>query len=97
VQFLSISQRLTDRFSDAEFAALGGQEMEQARALFAQGAIRQIWSRVDKPGACILFEAESVEQVNQLLMTLPLYQAGMIDFTIIPLKSYAGFAPRGLP
>ena len=92
-QFLIVSRRWTERFAEADFAARAEAERAQARALYAEGFIRQIWQRGDIPGACILVEAESEEHVRERLNTLPLYEAGMIEFTVIALKPYAGFGP----
>jgi muconolactone delta-isomerase len=92
MQFLTISHRRTG-FTDADFAARVADEVRQARALYAQGAIRQIWHRADIPGACILWEAESEEHARSLLSTLPFAQAGMLEVSIVPLKPYAGFSP----
>lgn len=93
MQFLTISHRRSE-FSDAEFATRLYAESEQARTLYSQGSIRQIWHRADLPGACILFEAESEEQVREKLNSLPLFRAGMLEVKIIPLRPYAGFGPR---
>jgi hypothetical protein len=49
---------------------------------------------LDKPGACLLWEAESDEQVRQILDTLPFVHAQLVDVEVIPLKPYRGFAPR---
>jgi muconolactone delta-isomerase len=98
MQFLSLSRRRADRFSDAEFAALVDAEIAQARALYADGFIRQIWHRSDVPGACILLEADSLEQAGARLHTLPMIRAGMLEVSIVPLVPYAGFSPgKGLP
>jgi muconolactone delta-isomerase len=94
MQFLTISKRRTERFTDAEFAARVDDEIAQARVLYADGFIRQIWHRCDIAGACILVEAESEAQARERLNTLPLVRAGMLEVTIIPLKPYAGFCPR---
>ena len=94
MQFLSVSRRRTEQFSDADFAAHVEQEVAQARLLYAQGFIRQIWHRTDLPGACMLLEAESVDQARAQLDTLPLVGAGMLEVTVIPLRPYAGFCPR---
>lgn len=93
MQFLSLSTRRSDRFSDAEFAALVDAEIARARELYADGFIRQIWHRGDRPGACILLEADSIEQARARLQTLPLIRAGMLDVSIVPLVPYAGFSP----
>jgi hypothetical protein len=94
MQFLSISRRRSDQFTDAQFAALVEAEIAQARTLYADTFIRQIWHRADIPGACILVEAESLDQARERLHTLPMYRAGMLEATIIPLVPYAGFGPR---
>jgi muconolactone delta-isomerase len=94
MQFLAMSQRRTESFTDAEFAAQVEAEIQQAQVLYAEGFIRQIWHRKDVPGACILVEANSEEQVREKLNTLPLMQNGMLAVSIVPLRPYAGFCPR---
>ena len=51
MQFMTLSRRRTEQFSDADFAARVPAEVAQARVLYAQGFIRQIWHRGDMPGA----------------------------------------------
>jgi len=95
MQFLTLSRRRSEAFSEAEFAALAEAESQRARSLYAEGIIRQIWQRGDMPGACILIEAASEEEVRAALSTLPLVQAGMLELLwVIPLKPYRGFGPR---
>jgi muconolactone delta-isomerase len=91
VQFLSLSTRRTDLFSEAEFAEMVDAEASQARELYAAGFIRQIWHRADLPGACMVLEADSLEEARARLHTLPLVRAGMLDVSIVPLAPYAGF------
>jgi len=93
MQFLTISRRRTDRFADREFDALAGAEIAQARVLYAQGFIRQLWHRGDVAGVCMIIEAESEAHVRDRLETLPLARAGMLEIQIVPLKPYAGFGP----
>jgi muconolactone delta-isomerase len=92
MQFLSISERRKG-FTDQDYAGLSGQEMQRARELYSEGFIRQIWHRSDKPGACLLWEADKEEQVREMLDTLPFMQAGLVEIALIPLKPYRGFAP----
>ena len=94
MQFLTISKRRSDRFTDADFAARADAEAEQVRALYAEGFLRQLWHRDDVAGACLLVEAESEDQVREKLGTLPFVKTGMLEITIVPLKPYGGFAPR---
>ena len=94
MQFLTLSRRRSESFPDAAFAARVDAEVEQARRLYADGFIRQIWHRTDVAGACILVEAASEAEVRERLNTLPLFAAGMLEFSVIPLKPYGGFCPR---
>lgn len=91
MQFLTLSRRRTEAFSDAEFAARRDAEIAAARALYADGVLRHIWNRGDMAGACLLLEAASEADAREKLNTLPLYKAGMVEFTLIPLKPYVGF------
>lgn len=93
MQFLTISRRRTESFSEADFAARRDEEVAQARVLYAEGFLRHLWTRGDVAGACLLIEADSEAEVREKLNTLPLYRAGMLEFSIIPLKPYAGFTP----
>ena len=95
MQFMTLSRRRTDKFSDADFAPHLAPETQQARAFYAEGFIRQIWRRDDMPGACILWEADSEQSVREMLDKLPLVKAGMLEIVaVIPLRPYAGFGPR---
>jgi muconolactone delta-isomerase len=93
MQFMSLSRRRTERFSDADFSARVDDEVAQARVLYGEGFIRQIWHRGDIAGACLLLEADSEAQARERLNTLPLVAAGMLEVTLIPLKPYRGFCP----
>src|ERR1700675_3939632 len=90
MQFLSISQRRKG-IGGGCYASLAEQEMERARELYTEGFIRQIWHRLDMPGACLLWEAGGEEQVREMWATFPFAQAGMNEMLLVPLKPYAGF------
>jgi hypothetical protein len=92
MQFLSVSQR-TKGFAEEDYAALADQEMERARELYTEGFIRQIWHRLDMPGACLLWEAAGEEQVREMWSTFPFAHAGMTEMSLLPLKPYGGFRP----
>ncbi len=94
MQFLMISKRLAGEGSETELRLLAEAEFERGRALYSQSFIRQIWHRADTPGACLLIEADSEQEVRETLSTLPFSQAGLLEIVVIPLRPYAGFAPR---
>lgn len=59
--------------------------------LYQSGHIREIYFRQDRADAVLVLECASADEAHQLLGTLPLVQAGLIDFEIIPLVPYPGF------
>ncbi|MDE1901569.1 MAG: hypothetical protein KGI37_07995 [Alphaproteobacteria bacterium] len=94
MQFIALTRRKTETFTDAQFAPLLDAEAEQVRALYAQGFIRQVWSRGDVAGACHLIEAGSEQEVRDTLHHLPLHQAGMLELVaLVPLKPFRAFCP----
>jgi muconolactone delta-isomerase len=96
MQFMILLRRRTEDFAEEDFAPKLEPEAERARALYAQGVIRQIWGRADEPGACMLVEANTEDDVHESLQTLPLLAAGMLEVTaVVPLVPYRGFCPRG--
>ena len=60
--------------------------------LYQSGAIREIYFRGDRPEAVLILECDGPEQAAVLLAGLPLVKDGLIEFELIPLKPYPGFA-----
>jgi muconolactone delta-isomerase len=94
MQFISISRRRTDAFPPEAFTAeLVAGEGQRVRELYATGLLRQVWKRGDLPGAVLLWEADSIEDVRSAIETLPIFRAGMLEIAaLVPLEPYAGFA-----
>jgi muconolactone delta-isomerase len=88
MQFLTISQLRAGASGEA-CASLREEESCRARTLYREGHIRQIWHRGDMTGACLLWEADSENQVREMLNTLPFVKASLLEVTVIPLKPYA--------
>jgi muconolactone delta-isomerase len=67
---------------------------EAARAweLHQEGVIRELYFRDDARSAVLVLECADVREAWQILATLPLVQAGLIEFELIPLRAYPGFA-----
>ncbi len=59
--------------------------------LYKTGQLREIYFRQDRNEAVLVLECADVEEARQLLETLPLVQAGLINFEVIPLIPYPGF------
>ncbi len=93
MQFISISRRLTDRFSDEQFAAHIDAERERVRELYRDGLVRLIWSRKDAAGAVMLLECADEAAAHAAVDSLPLARLEMLDVVILPLGPYPAFFP----
>jgi len=60
--------------------------------LYRIGVFRELCFRKDRPAAALMMECADVKESNQVLETLPLVREGLIDFDVIPLVPYPGFA-----
>lgn len=90
---MSLSRRRTDAFPPEAFTPeLVAQEGRRVKEMYASGKLRQIWKRGDMPGAAILWEAESETAVRELIESLPLAKAGMLELlSLVPLEPYPAF------
>jgi muconolactone delta-isomerase len=94
MQFLSMSRRRVDEFPAEAFTELAGHESQRVKELYAAGILRQIWMRGDVPGAVLLWEAASEDEVRAAIGSLPIFKAGMLELmALAPLKPYPGFGP----
>jgi uncharacterized protein YciI len=92
MQFIAITRRLTERFTDTEFAEYLGAEGERARELYAAGSFRALYSRGDVPGAVIEIEAADADEAARLVGSLPFAVRGLMEYRIVPLRPYRVFA-----
>jgi hypothetical protein len=67
---------------------------EAARAweLHLTGEIRELYFRGDREEAVLVLEAADAAAGRRILAELPLVQAGLIEFELVPLRAYPGFA-----
>jgi len=68
------------------------EEAARAWELHQAGALRELHFRADREEAVLVLEAPDVAAARQVLGQLPLVRAGLIDFELVPLKAYPGFA-----
>lgn len=68
------------------------QEAGKAWELHQAGIIRELYFRQDRQEAVLVLECADVAEAQAFLNTLPLVQAGLIMFELIPLVPYPGFA-----
>lgn len=59
--------------------------------LYQAGILREIYFRADQHTAVLMLECPDVDAARAALDTLPLVQASLIVFEIMPLMPYSGF------
>lgn len=59
---------------------------------YAANLVHTIHYIADHSGAVLLFEAPSVEAVNEAVAKLPMVEAGVLECEVIPLAPYTGLA-----
>jgi muconolactone delta-isomerase len=67
-------------------------EARKAWELHQSGVLRELYFAAGTRAAVLVLECGSVEEARRRLGELPLVHAGLIDFQIIPLVAYPGFA-----
>jgi muconolactone delta-isomerase len=66
-------------------------EARRVWELYQSGAIRELYFRADHSEAVLVLECADINEAQQTLASLPLVQAGLITFEVIPLIPYPGF------
>lgn len=67
-------------------------EARRVWELYQKGLIRELYFRADRSEAVLILECADLSEAQQMLASLPLVQAGLINFEVIPLIPYPGFA-----
>jgi hypothetical protein len=64
-------------------------EVQAVWDLYAQGVVREFYTRADQPGPAVLgVESATVEAAREALAGLPLVQQGLIDLDLVPLAPF---------
>ena len=67
-------------------------EAHRAWELYQAGLIRELYFRADRHEAVLVLECADVDEARAALDTLPLVREKLIEFEVIPLIAYPGFA-----
>lgn len=67
---------------------------EAARAweLHQQGILRELYFKTEHGGAVLMMECADADEARGVLATLPLVQAGLVEFDVIPLGPFVPLA-----
>ena len=91
MKILAIERELPGATAEA-FQRLGREEAAHAWELYQAGVLRELYFRQDRPSAVLILECAELDEAAAVLRTLPMVQAGLITFDLIPLAAYPGFA-----
>lgn len=78
--------------SAGDFAPHLTAEASRVWELQQADVIREVYFRADRSEAVLVLECASLAEAAYVLETLPLVEAGLITFDIIPLKPYPGLS-----
>lgn len=91
MKFIALEHELLGS-QPADFAPHLRAEASRVWALQQAGLLREIYFRADREEAVLVLECAGESEARAALASLPLVQAGLIDFKLIPLRPYPGLA-----
>ena len=91
MKFLALEHELPNATPE-QFKPLLEPEARRLWELVQAGLVRETYFRADRHDAVLMLECEAAEQAQLALKSLPLVEAGLIMFELIPLAPYDGFA-----
>jgi hypothetical protein len=77
---------------DPRFAELRPAEARHVWELYQADILREIYFRADRPNGVLVLEVPDLAAARSVIEGLPLVAAGLIDFDLVPLRPYPGFA-----
>lgn len=77
---------------DPRFAELRPAEARRAWELYQADILRELYFRADRSNGVLVFEVPDLAAARTAVDSLPLVAAGLIDFDLVALRPYPGFA-----
>jgi hypothetical protein len=77
---------------DPRFAEVRPAEARRVWELYQADVVREMYFRADRPNGVLVLEVPDPAAARAAIDSLPLVVAGLIDFDLVPLKPYPGFA-----
>ena len=91
MKFLALERELPTASAES-FKPLLKDEARSVWDMQQSGTLREIYFTSDRHTAVLILECSDKDMAQHLLAGLPLVQAGLITFDVIPLVPYDGFA-----
>jgi len=90
VKILALEKELPGA-TPGQFSPYLKEEALQVWNLYQASLIREIYFHTEEHTVVMMLECSGLDQAQEVLASLPLVQAGLITFEIIPLAPYEGF------
>ncbi len=90
MKILAIENEITG-FSADDFQPHLHDEAQRIWQLHKQGVIREIYFRANRHEAVLILECPNENAAQTVVNTLPLVEAGLVTFELIPLVAYDGY------
>jgi hypothetical protein len=90
MRILALEKEMANSAAE-EFQPYLQAEAARVYELYQADVIREIYFHQAQHTAILMLECAGVDEAQQVLSTLPLVQAGLISFDVIPLVPYSGF------
>jgi len=86
-------ERAVEGADETQFTPeMGAAEARRAWDLHQAGIIRELYFHADEQMAVLMLECTDVAEAEAALASLPMVSAGLIEFEVLPLRAYPGFA-----
>jgi muconolactone delta-isomerase len=92
MRILAIERAVAGVADEAFTPEMGAAEAHRAWDLQQAGLIRELYFRADEAAAVLVLECADVAEARTVLASLPMVAAGLIEFEVLPLRAYPGFA-----
>ena len=92
MKLIALERPVSGVADEAFTAEILKEEAVRTWDLYQSGAIRELYFRADRQEAVLVLEAQDVATAREILSELPLVRAQFIDFELVPLAPYPGFA-----
>ena len=80
---------ITQQPTPEQQAEIMPKEVPDTLQLYLDGKIEQFWFRQDRPGVIFYMQAETVDAAKAEVDALPLTQAGLMSFELMPVGPLA--------
>ncbi len=92
MRILAIERPVAGVTGDQFTPQIAAAEARRAWELHQSGLIRELYFHASEPMSVLALECAGTAEADAVLASLPMVAAGLIEFEVLPLRAYPGFA-----